>query len=240
MSIQRILGTGIGVLVASVWVNLVGLTWWSFAIGVLVSLLVARLLPWSIGGQMQIPVAVIFVLALGPGSLSADLWRVVDVVIGGVVGLAAVFVVPGPAPAGAVRDRPRGPIATASCGRCGRWPTNRAGMSSRSTMASGTSYVASRRNLRALADKARAELVALVESAHWQPALARRRGGVRGPGRPIATAHRHRHPGARHRRRCHPALRPCRRDADADGRRLAHAYRCRSSRADGRGARRTG
>ena len=65
MSIQRILGTGIGVLVASVWVNLVGLTWWSFFIGVGAALLIARMLPWSLGGQLQIPVAVVFVLAIG-------------------------------------------------------------------------------------------------------------------------------------------------------------------------------
>ena len=166
VSIQRILGTGIGVLVASVWVNLVGLTWWSFTIGVLVALLVARLLPWSIGGQMQIPVAVIFVLALGPGSLSADLWRVVDVVIGGVVGLAAVFVYP-------ARPRPeRFEIALGAyrdgIARTLREVADESGGHER-PLDDGVrhSYVASSRNLRALADKARAELIALVESAHW-------------------------------------------------------------------------
>ncbi len=70
VSVQRILGTGIGVLVASVWVNLVGLTWWSFLLGVLaVAPRSPGALPWSLGGQLQIPVAVVFVLALGPGSL---------------------------------------------------------------------------------------------------------------------------------------------------------------------------
>lgn len=94
MSVQRILGTGLGVLLASVYVNLAGLSWWSFLLGVLVALLVARLLPWSIGGQLQIPVAVVFVLAIGPGSVEQDVWRVLDVIIGGLVGLAAVFVFP--------------------------------------------------------------------------------------------------------------------------------------------------
>ncbi len=94
LSIQRILSTGIGVLAASVWVNLVGLTWWSFLIGVGASLLVARALPLSIGGQLQIPVAVVFVLALGPGTLTQDLWRVLDVFIGGAIGLVAVFIYP--------------------------------------------------------------------------------------------------------------------------------------------------
>ena len=45
ISAQRILGTGLGVLGASVWVNLLGLTWWSFGLGILISLAIARLLP---------------------------------------------------------------------------------------------------------------------------------------------------------------------------------------------------
>ena len=94
VSVQRILGTGLGVLAASVYVNLVGLSWWSFLIGVLAALLVARQLPWSIGGQLQIPVAVVFVLSLGPGTIAQDAWRVLDVVIGGAVGLVAVFAFP--------------------------------------------------------------------------------------------------------------------------------------------------
>lgn len=94
VSVQRIMGTGIGVLVASVYVNVVGLTWWSFLIGVLAALLIARLLPWSLGGQLQIPVAVVFVLALGSGSIQQDVWRVLDVIIGGTIGLLAVFVFP--------------------------------------------------------------------------------------------------------------------------------------------------
>jgi uncharacterized membrane protein YccC len=94
VSVQRILGTGLGVLVASVYVNVVGLSWWSFLIGVLAALLVARLLPWALGAQLQIPVAVVFVLALGPGSIQQDAWRVLDVIIGGAIGLLAVFVFP--------------------------------------------------------------------------------------------------------------------------------------------------
>ena len=94
LSIQRILGTGIGVLLASVWVNAVGLNWWSFLVAVLVALAVARKLPWSLAGQLQIPVAVVFVLAMGPMNMQQDMWRVIDVIIGGVVGLIAVYVYP--------------------------------------------------------------------------------------------------------------------------------------------------
>ena len=94
ISAQRIAGTGFGVLGASIWVNLLGLSWWTFALGVLISLVVARLLPFSVGGQIQIPIAVIFVLAIGPNSMEQDLWRVLDVGIGGVIGIAAVLVWP--------------------------------------------------------------------------------------------------------------------------------------------------
>lgn len=94
ISAQRIVGTGLGVLGASVWVNLLGLSWWSFGLGLVISLVVARLLPFSLGGQIQIPIAVIFVMALGPNSMDQDLWRVLDVGIGGVVGIIAVIVWP--------------------------------------------------------------------------------------------------------------------------------------------------
>lgn len=98
MSAQRIAGTGLGVLGASVWVNLVGLSWWSFGLGLVVSLVLARLLPFSVGGQIQIPIAVIFVMAIGPNSMEQDLWRILDVGIGGVVGIAAVFIWPSKPP----------------------------------------------------------------------------------------------------------------------------------------------
>ena len=42
-------------------------------------------LPVGLAGQLQIPVAVVFVLALGPGDLSVDLWRVLDVALGAAV-----------------------------------------------------------------------------------------------------------------------------------------------------------
>lgn len=100
ISAQRIVGTGLGVLGASLWVNLLGLSWWTFGLGVLISLIVARLLPFSFGGQIQIPIAVIFVLSIGPNSMEQDLWRVLDVGIGGVVGIAAVLVWPPKPPLG--------------------------------------------------------------------------------------------------------------------------------------------
>ena len=166
MSIQRILGTGIGVLVASAWVNLAGLTWWSFALGVAVSLFIARLLPWSLGGQLQIPVAVVFVLALGPGAISQDLWRVLDVLIGGVVGLLAVFVYP-PRPKLTALDNALRTYRDAiieSLASVGRESGSR-----ETPLPDGEphDYVVPSRRLRDLADDARAELVRLVEGVQF-------------------------------------------------------------------------
>ena len=166
VSIQRILGTGLGVLAASVWVNAVGLTWWSFLIGVLAALLVARALPWSLGGQLQIPIAVVFVLAIGAGSLVPDMWRVIDVIIGGLVGIVAVFVFP-------PRPRPEGFDAAIEAYRDAIIETLRCvGRESGSLPAPLSDdalhdYVVASRRLRSLAESARSELVRLVESSHF-------------------------------------------------------------------------
>jgi uncharacterized membrane protein YccC len=166
VSIQRILGTGLGVLAASLWVNAVGLTWWSFLLGVLAALLVARALPWSSGGQLQIPIAVVFVLSLGAGSLASDMWRVIDVVIGGVVGIVAVFVFP-PRPRPEAFDRALEEYRDAiieTLRTVGRESGSHA-----SPLADDVphDYVLSSRGLRARAETARAELVRLVESSHF-------------------------------------------------------------------------
>lgn len=165
LSIQRIVGTGIGVLVASIWVNVAGLNWWSFLIGVGASLLIARLLPWSLGGQLQIPVAVVFVLAMGAGSLAQDAWRVADVFIGGAIGLLAVFIYP-------PKPRPEPLESALRSYRDAVVDTLReVGAESGShdgPLADGTphDYVAPSRRLRALADAGRDELVRYVEGAH--------------------------------------------------------------------------
>ena len=97
MTAQRVLGTGLGVAVATVYVTYVPIVWWSVFLALLVSVLVARQLPFGLPGQLQIPLATVFVLALGPGDLAIDLWRVGDVLLGAAVGLLAMVVAP-PAP----------------------------------------------------------------------------------------------------------------------------------------------
>ena len=168
LSLQRILGTGIGVLAASLWVNLVGLTPWSFFLGVLAALLVARIIPWSIAGQIQIPIAVVFVLALGPASLGQDLWRVLDVVIGGLIGLLAVYVYP-PRPRTEAFEQAletyRDAIVTV-LRRIGEESGKQP-----SSLPEGVNheYVAASRALRLVAEDARGALTKLAESARWNP-----------------------------------------------------------------------
>ena len=168
LSLQRILGTGIGVLAASLWVNLVGLTPWSFFLGVLAALLVARIIPWSIAGQIQIPIAVVFVLALGPASLGQDLWRVLDVVIGGLIGLLAVYVYP-PRPRPEAFERAletyRDAIVTV-LRRIGEESGNEAAVVPEGV---NHEYVPASRALRLVAEDARGALTKLAESARWNP-----------------------------------------------------------------------
>ena len=174
VSVQRILGTGIGVLVSSIYINLVGLTWWSFLVGVLAALLIARALPWSLGGQLQIPVAVVFVLALGSGTLSQDLWRVLDVLIGGGIGLAAVFVFP-PRPKPAVFESAMRAYRDAIVETL-RQVADEAGTRGTDLGADGMhDFVAPSRRLRERADAARDALVLLAEGS----ALNLRAGPVR-------------------------------------------------------------
>lgn len=94
LSVQRILSTGIGVFAATLWVSLVGVTWWSVLVAMLVSLIVASRLPLSLGGQFQIPTSVLFVFALGQATWEQAAWRFVDVAIGGAIGVLAIYLPP--------------------------------------------------------------------------------------------------------------------------------------------------
>lgn len=91
---QRVLGTALGVAGAAVYLRFVPITWWSIFLALLAALMVARALRLALAGQLQIPIAVVFVLVLGPGDLAVDAWRVADVVLGGLVGVVAVLILP--------------------------------------------------------------------------------------------------------------------------------------------------
>jgi uncharacterized membrane protein YccC len=101
--LQRVLGTVLGVAAAVVFVQWVGTTWWSVGIALLVALLVARRLPIGFAGQAQIPISVLLTLALGPSSTGYGQWRVVDSLVGGVVGIAVGVLVPERPPFGSAQ-----------------------------------------------------------------------------------------------------------------------------------------
>ncbi|MEY3733637.1 MAG: hypothetical protein RL347_996, partial [Actinomycetota bacterium] len=90
----RIFSTGLGVLVATLWVSWVGVTWWSVIIAMAAALFIASRLPLSLGGQFQIPTAVLFVFALGEVTWEQAAWRVIDVAIGGAIGVLAIYLPP--------------------------------------------------------------------------------------------------------------------------------------------------
>jgi len=94
LSMQRILTTALGVFATTLWVTYVDVTWWSVLIAMLVALFVASRLPVSLGARFQIPTAVLFVFALGQVSWEQAGWRVVDVAIGGAVGILAIYLPP--------------------------------------------------------------------------------------------------------------------------------------------------
>lgn len=81
-------------LLATLWVSWVGVTWWSVLIAMLVSLLIASRLPLSLGGQFVIPTSVLFVFALGQVTWEQAAWRVVDVALGGAIGFIALYLPP--------------------------------------------------------------------------------------------------------------------------------------------------
>lgn len=171
-SLQRVLGTGLGVLLATIYVQLVPVNALTFFAAVFAALLVARTLPVSLAAQLQIPVAVVFVLALGSGGLQQDLWRVIDVAIGGLVGIVAVYLLP---------SRPRLEAIEAACedyrvalqvqlraigGEVGSLSVS---LSDREKHA----FAASSRALREKSRVTRDEYVAAVESLRFHPRARR-------------------------------------------------------------------
>lgn len=93
-SVQRILGTCVGVVLATLWVEYVPVNVLTFAVGMLAALSFARLLPVGLTGQMQVATGALYVLVLGNPASESGFWRVSDVIIGGLVGIGAVLVFP--------------------------------------------------------------------------------------------------------------------------------------------------
>ena len=91
---QRVVGTVLGVLLATMWLQVAGTTWWSIAIIVVIGVSAGRLLPLSFSAQAQIPIAMLLVLLFGAAIPDYPYWRVIDAAIGGLVGIAVGLLIP--------------------------------------------------------------------------------------------------------------------------------------------------
>jgi uncharacterized membrane protein YgaE (UPF0421/DUF939 family) len=93
-SLQRMLGTCLGVVIATLYLDVVSLNALTFGVAMVAALLVARSLPIGLTGQMQVASGTLYVLVLGGSASSNGFWRVADVIIGGLIGIVAVYVFP--------------------------------------------------------------------------------------------------------------------------------------------------
>lgn len=94
MTLQRILGTSIGVLVASVYVNILGASMLVYGLGIVLALVMARVMPVAESARSQVVISMMVVLTLGPGEWISDIGRVIDTVVGGLIAMAVVLVYP--------------------------------------------------------------------------------------------------------------------------------------------------
>jgi uncharacterized membrane protein YgaE (UPF0421/DUF939 family) len=82
---ERIISVVAGVLLAALFASVVGLTWWSLGLVVLVSIVVGRLL--RLGPHLlEVPISAMLVLAVG-GAQRAELSRVEETLLGAAVGV---------------------------------------------------------------------------------------------------------------------------------------------------------
>jgi hypothetical protein len=93
--LQRVASVVSGVLVALVFVNLVGLSWWSLGLLVGASIVVGQLL--RLGPQLvEVPISAMLVLGVGylSGAETVALGRVLETLVGSAVGLTVNLIVP--------------------------------------------------------------------------------------------------------------------------------------------------
>lgn len=175
--LQRVLGIVLGVLLATVWLQVAGVTWWSVGIAVVMAVSLAQLVPLSFAAQAQIPIAVLLTLLLGAAIPDYPYWRVVDAAIGGAVGIAVGLLIPEPAQVAAARAA------------CTRWADDLAALLDAiadevvlqaSVLPVGTShaFVLRSRALYATAAAGRAAAEQAAESVAFNPRAARARDEV--------------------------------------------------------------
>lgn len=93
--IERSLGVVLGVVIAIVGTQLLGIETWAVLVSILVALGLAWLLRATPGIANQMVISAMLVIALGQGSLDYSLLRIVETVIGAVIGIAVnMLIVP--------------------------------------------------------------------------------------------------------------------------------------------------
>lgn len=100
--LQLLFANLLGTALASAWIHLLGLTWWSLALAAFAALAVARQVTNTPLARNQVTIATLAVIVLAPVAKGYGQWRFVDVAIGSVVGLLIAVVVP---------ERPRVAVA---------------------------------------------------------------------------------------------------------------------------------
>jgi hypothetical protein len=94
MTIQRIIGTTVGVLAASIYINLLGDSLLVYAGGILLALALAKVMPIAESARSQVTISMLVVLTLGPGEWVSDIGRVIDTMVGGLIAMAVVLIYP--------------------------------------------------------------------------------------------------------------------------------------------------
>ncbi len=94
MTIQRIVGTTLGVLAASLYVNLLGGALVVYAVGIFLALALAKVMPLAESARSQVTISMLVVLTMGPGEWANDVGRVIDTMVGGFIAMAVVLVYP--------------------------------------------------------------------------------------------------------------------------------------------------
>ena len=92
--LQLLFANLIGTALAIAWVELLGLTWWSLALGAFAALAVARQVTNTPLARNQLTIATLAVLVLAPVAKGYGQWRFADVAIGSAVGLIIAVIVP--------------------------------------------------------------------------------------------------------------------------------------------------
>lgn len=103
--VERSLGVIVGVLIAILGTVLLGTATWAVLISILVAMGIAWLVRASPGVANQMVISAMLVIALGQGSLDYSLLRIVETILGAVIGIAVNLLIVPPVLVGPAREK---------------------------------------------------------------------------------------------------------------------------------------